>query len=119
MRWKSVVALVSMVLVAVAMAACSEDDIIDLVEYNLTIENTTASAYDVWINNPLSTSGFYAAGHLAANRSTIIHELDIGIDYEVNLTTPGSGSATPAIHNKTISSSDQDVTWQVIDNQTN
>lgn len=93
------------------LGACSDDDneCRDLAEYDLTIQNKTAEAFDVHIS-PGPGNDFYHAGHVAARQMTIIHELDIGIDYLVHLTDVNA-PAESAIHEYTISPSGEDVTW--------
>jgi len=112
MKSKKFLTVLVLVLVVLSISACNEDDVKDIVEYNLTIHNNTATSYDVWIDNPLSSHGFYHAGHVAANQKTIIHELDIGIDYKVHLTNENA-PADPAVHSRTVTSSSEDVSWTV------
>jgi len=112
MKTKKILSLLSLALVVLAVGACNEDDVKDIVEYNLTIVNNTDAAYDIWIDNPLTTHGFYPAGHIAANRSAVIHELDIGVNYSVHLVNEGA-TADPAVHARNVHSGDSDVTWTV------
>jgi len=112
MQAKKILSLLIVALVALSIGACNSDDVKDIVEYNLTIVNNTDTAYDVWIDNPLSDHGFYHAGHVAATQKTIIHELDIGIHYKVHLALENE-PADPGVHEKSIHSNDADVTWTI------
>jgi len=112
MIFKKIVVLLALALVMMAVGACNEDDVKDIVEYNLTIENNTATVFDVWIDNPLSSHGYYFASHVAANHKTIIHELDIGIEYKVNLVLKDE-PAEPSVHHRIVHSSSDDVIWTI------
>lgn len=112
MKAKTILAMLALSLMVLSIGSCNTDDIKDIVEYNLEIINNTSTPYDVWIDNPLSTHGYYHAGHVAANQKTIIHELDIGIDYKCNLVNEGA-SAEPAVHHRIVFSNDADVHWAI------
>ena len=109
---RRILSVLFLVTLALSVSACSDDDVKDIVEYNLTIHNNTDTSYDVWIDNPLGTGGFYHAGHVAAHQMTIIHELDIGIHYTVHLTDVDA-DAEPAVHERTVTSDSADVSWTV------
>lgn len=113
MMKKKITTLVIAAILISSLGAClSDDDVKDVVEYDLHIVNNTASAFDIYIDNDLENSGAYTAGHLAANQFAIIHELDIGVNYTVHLVNPGEGFDSP-VHEKVIRSSGADVTWTI------
>ena len=113
MKTRNFLILTALAALVLGLGACmDDDDVKDTVEYNLRIENNTDSAYDIFIDNGLNNAGPYPAGHVAAHQYTIIHELDIGVDYTVHLVNPGDGFDSP-VHERTVHSESADVTWTI------
>ncbi len=113
MNNKKTASLLALAVLLVSFVGCmDDDDVKDIVEYNLRINNNAATAFDVHIDNQLDSPGSYSAGHVAAGQHTIIHELDIGVDYIVHLVNPGDGFDSP-VHQRTVHSSGGDVTWTI------
>jgi len=113
MKSKKILALMVLAALVTSLGACiTDDDVKDIVEYNLRIENDTSSAFDIYIDNQLDSHGAYPAGHVAANQHTIIHELDIGVNYIVHLVNPGDDFDSP-VHEKNVHSAGGDMTWTI------
>ena len=97
------------------LVACSDDeDIVEVVQYDITIVNTIDTNYQVWIDADIDTDGFVRDGDLGANATRVFLDRTIAVGYTFRLTLDGQDpDADEFEHHQEIRSDGANITWEV------
>jgi len=96
------------------LAACDDDDVQEILHYDITIINSTGTDYEVWIDVDVDAAGFVQDGTVDGGTMRVLRDRVIDVGYHIRLTEPGQDPDTTFEHERTIEQgSDTDVTWTV------
>ena len=89
-----------------------EDNPVAVVQWDLTINNNTATIYDIYQDTDLAGSDFVNVGQVGANGSHTITDLTTSVNYTFRL-VPNGQPVGDFEHETTLSSSGNDRSWTV------
>lgn len=88
---KNSILLSLLVLVLAFSSACSKDDdeIIDAVLYDLTVDNQTTLDLDLYLKTDLDNTGFVNNGTVLTGQEKVISDLVIDVNYTLRIVQAG------------------------------
>ena len=104
--------LVALVVFVPVFSGCDDDDPQEDLRYTITVDNDTAQAYDIWVDDDTSTEPFVLRGTVDAMTIFILTNRTVGTTYHIRLTLPGNEPDTTFAYERTFeSSAPDDVVW--------
>jgi hypothetical protein len=97
-----------------AFYGCSEDDVKDALQYDITIINGTTTNYEVWIDADVDSAGFVRDGSVADGATRVLSNRVIDVSFHIRLVLTDEDPETTFAHERTITSTGDDVTWTII-----
>ena len=86
--------LLALMISLLAFAGCDDDpDFVEaIVFYDLHVQNNTDTDFDLFMEEDVDTSGYWAAGQVEAQSSTTIDDLAISVYYNLRLSLVGESA---------------------------
>ena len=82
-------------------------------QYDITIINGTTTNYEVWIDADVDAAGFVRDGSVGGEATRLLSNRIIDVSFHIRLILEGEDPETTFAHERTITSTGDDVTWAI------